>query len=122
MVLLLLMIVGESIPVMVGNGAAVIVPLTASGMATREERHAPSVGTTDVELAHCAGTQDPRWRALLASEQARHDCGPEPVQLEQVLSHVWHAPLVVSKNWFLLHVLRHLPPCRTGLDAGHEAH
>ena len=32
--------------------------------------------------------------------------GPEPEQLEQLVSHDWHADDVLSKNWFLLQVGR----------------
>jgi hypothetical protein len=55
-------------------------------------------------------------------EHARQLLGPAAEQLEQLASHAWHAPEVVSKNWFLLHVGRQRPPVDTGRFAGQAVH
>jgi hypothetical protein len=48
--------------------------------------------------------------------------GPAPEHDEQDVSHDWHEPDDVSKNWFLEHVGRQRPLESTGRSAGHEAH
>ena len=121
--LLLLIIVGESMPVIEGKGGVVIVPLTtACGINTNSERHAPNEGIMSVSLVHWAVVHKPCLSTDPGSAHARHACGPGPTQLEQLASHCWHVPLVASKNWLLPHVFTHRPFCNTGLSAGQLAH
>jgi hypothetical protein len=55
-------------------------------------------------------------------EHAKQLLGPLPAQLEQLESHDWHVDDVLSKNWDLLHVGRHLPFVSTGRSAEQEEH
>ena len=78
---------GESIPVIEGSGTGTDVPDTC-GTETRSERHSPRPGTTAVAFPpQLAATQDPPRRTEVEVEHARQLLGPEPEQLEQLLSH-----------------------------------
>jgi len=77
---------GVLIPVIEGSGTTEV-PETC-GIETRSERHTPRPGTTAVPLPlQLAATQDPPRRTEVELEHARQLLGPEPEQLEQLLSH-----------------------------------
>lgn len=75
---------------MEGTGAAEDVP-EGVGTITRSERHTPSPGMTlpvevvDVPL-QLAATHEPARRTCVELEHAKQLAGPEPEQLEQLLS------------------------------------
>jgi hypothetical protein len=78
---------GVSSPVIVGSGTGTEVPETC-GTDTSSERHTPSPGTTAVVFPpQLAATQDPARRTEVELEHARQLLGPDPEQLEQLLSH-----------------------------------
>ena len=107
---------------MEGRGIGTEVPDTC-GTETRSERHTPSPGTTAVALApQFAGVQDPPRRTSDELEHARQLLGPAPEQLEQLLSHAWQLPLVLSKNWVWEQVGRQRPFESTGRFDGQVLH
>lgn len=80
---LVVVLVFELMPVMVGRGAAVD---PEAAVTTRSERHRPNPETTLLELLQSAETQVPPRRIWLELEHARQLFGPEPEQLEQLES------------------------------------
>lgn len=112
---------GESRPVIDGNGAAVLVP-DGWGTTTRSDRHTPRPGTTLEPLLQVAETQVPPRNTWLEPEQARQLLGPDPVQLEQLESQDWQVDEVLSKNCDLLQVGKHRPLVSTGRFDGQLEH
>ena len=92
------------------------------GMETRSLRQAPKPETTVVLLVQEAVTHVPLRRTLFALEQLKQFELPEPLQLAQELSQLWHEELEVSKNSFLLQVGRQRPFESTGRSDGHVEH
>lgn len=116
---------GELIPVILGSGTGT----DDSETETRSERHTPRPGTTPAVAVlvvpfalQLAATQLPPRRTEVELEHARQLLGPEPEQLEQLLSHDWQLPLVVSKNCVLEHVGRQRPLESTGRLGGQLEH
>lgn len=104
-----------------GNGVPGLVP-DACGTTTSSERQTPRPGTTPEELLQLAATQLPPRKTWLELEQARQLLGPDPEQLEQLVSQDWHVEDVLSKNCALLQVGRHRPLVKTGRLDGQLEH
>ena len=113
-----LLVVGVSMPVMVGRG----LPVAVEVVTTRSDRQMPSPDTTEDEPLQLAAVHEPPWRTWLLLAHARQLLGPAPEQLEQLESQDWHVDDVVSKNWFWLHVGRHRPFVSTGRSEGQLEH
>lgn len=110
-------------PETVGKGAAVAVPEgVAFGTTTSSERHTPKPGRIFVLDSHLASTHRPARRTCPSPAHARQLPDPAPAQLEQLLSHVRHAEVVVSKYSFRLHVGRQRPLESTGRSGGQLEH
>jgi hypothetical protein len=104
-----------------GNGVPGLVP-EGAGTMTNSERQTPKPVTTLEELLQLAATQLPPRSTWLELEHARQLVGPDPEQLEQLVSHDWHVDDVLSKNCDLLHVGRHRPFVKTGRFGGQLEH
>jgi hypothetical protein len=104
-----------------GNGAPGLVP-EACGTATSSDRHTPRPEMMPEEPLQLAETQLPLRKTWLELEQARQLLGPDPEQLEQLVSQDWHVDEVVSKNCDLLQVGRHRPLVKTGRSDGQLEH
>jgi len=104
-----------------GNGVPGLVP-EGCGTMTKSERQTPRPGTMLVELLQLALTQLPLRNTWLELEQARQLLGPDPEQLEQLLSQDWQVDEVLSKNCDLLQVGRHRPLVKTGRFDGQLEH
>lgn len=84
-------------PVRDGRGVAELVP-DACGTTTRSERQTPRPGMTLDDPLQLAETQLPARRTWVELEHAKQLLGPDPEQLEQLESQVWHEDDVLSKN------------------------